>query len=492
MTDQRELDRLLDAFLVEGSNELPDRVIDAALDEIDHIQQRRAIRAPRRLQDAPPLARFAAAAVVGVLVIGGAVYVTNLPSGGGSSSPAPGVSASPGAPNATPTLQSSLADATPPATPKPDLSAEFTWTGSLSAAENGALLETATLLPDGRVLVTRGCSTDVELYDPATGTFSRTGSLTAIRGGKTATLLKDGRVLITGGYNCADAEHAGIWATAELYDPATGAFRATGSMGVAREFHTATLLTDGRVLITGGITGESPLAAGSVELASYQDALTADTSSNVLASAELYDPATGTFSRTGSMGDFRDHHTATLLQNGRVLVVGGGGEGYASRTSAELYDPATGGFSPTGSMESGRWLHTATLLQDGRVLIAGGRTPLDSALASAELYNPGTGEFASTGSLTVGRQEHTATLLGDGRVLITGGYFQDGGDGQALASAELYDPGAGEFTSGGSMGDRRSGHTATLLGDGRVLIAGGFYIGDEGAAGLTSAVLYQP
>jgi Tol biopolymer transport system component len=381
---------------------------------------------------------------------------------------------------------------TPPATPKPDLSAGFSWTGSMRATEAGPLGETATLLADGRVLVTGGCSTDVELYDPETGTFSQTGSLTAIRGGKTATLLQDGRILITGGYNCADAEHAGIWASAELYDPTTGSFRPTGSMGTAREFHTATLLADGRVLMSGGITGASPLATRSVVLASYQDAVTAETSSNVLSSAELYDPATGTFSRTGSMSNFRDHHTATLLQDGRVLVVGGGGEGYASRTSAELYDPATGTFGPTGSMKSGRWLHTATLLQDGRVLVAGGRTPQDSVLASAELYNPRTGKFASTGSLTTGRQEHTATLLGDGRVLLTGGYNQDDGYGQALASTELFDPGAGKFTSAGSMGDRRAGQTATLLDDGRVLIAGGFYIGDDGGAGLTSAVFYQP
>ena len=492
MTDQRELDRLLDAFFMDGTTELADRVIDGALDQIDHTPQRRAMRVPRGFRDTPMLARIAVAAVVGVLVIGGAFYVMKLPSGVGSSSPTPGVNASPGSPSATPTPQSSPVGATPPATPKPDLSAGFNWTGSISATGNGPNLEKATLLTDGRVLVTGGCSTDVELYDPATGTFSRTGSLTAIRYGHTATLLQDGRVLITGGYNCGDAEHAGIWASAELYDPTTGTFRATGSMDTAREFHTATLLADGRVLITGGITGSSPLAARSAVLADYQEAITAESSSSVLASAELFDPATGTFNRTGSMGNFRDHHTATLLQDGQVLVVGGGGEGYASRTSAELYDPATGTFTPTGSMESGRWLHTATLLQDGRVLIAGGRTPQDSVLASAELYSPRIGKFASTGSLTVGRQEHTGTLLGDGRVLITGGFYQDGGDGQALASTELYDPRTGEFTSAGSMGDRRVDHTATLLDDGRVLIAGGFYVGDAGAAGLTSAVLYQP
>ncbi len=378
---------------------------------------------------------------------------------------------------------------TPSPTPTPALSPGFSWTGSMNTKEDGPLGETATLLADGRVLITGGCSTAVELYDPATGTFSPTGSLTATRGGKTATLLQDGRVLIAGGYNCADAEHAGIWTSAELYDPATGTFGPTGSMSQPREFHTATLLADGRVLITGGITGASPLASRPVALASYR---LVETSANVLASAELYDPATGTFSKTGSMTNFRDSHTATLLQDGRVLVVGGGGEGYASRTSAELYDPASGKFSRTGSMKSGRWLHTATLLQDGRVLIAGGRSPKDSTYASAEVYDPGSGKFSSAGSMKASRQQQTATLLPDGHVLIAGGLQQSASSWDVLSSTELYDSGTGTFTPAGSMGDAREDGTATLLADGRVLIAGGTGIGTKGLVGLTSAVLYQP
>jgi hypothetical protein len=311
-----------------------------------------------------------------------------------------------------------------------------------------------------------------------------------VRGGKTATLLPDGRVLIAGGYNCADAGKDGLWASAELYDPATGTFSPTGSMSVPRELHTATLLSDGHVLITGGITGASPVGSQPVVLASYR---TVESSSSVLRTAELYDPATGTFSPTGSMSTIRDHHTATLLQDGRVLVVGGGGEGYASQTSAELYDPAKGSFSQTGSLKSGRWLHTATLLSDGRVLVAGGRSPKDSTYASAELYNPKTGRFTSTGSMKASRQEQTATRLPDGRVLIAGGVQQDGASGwDVLSSTELYDPGNGTFSPAGSMGDAREGGTATLLDDGRVLIAGGTGIGTKGLVGLTSAVLYQP
>ena len=266
-------------------------------------------------------------------------------------------------------------------------------------------------------------------------------------------------------------------------------------MGTPRFNHTATLLDDGRVLIAGGITG--PAAPGStsvvsVVLASYQDAQLAATSADVLATAELYDPATGTFRPTGSMTDFRDRHTATLLQDGRVLVVGGGGEGYASRTSAELYDPATGTFSPTASMSKGRWLHTATLLQDGRVLITGGKAPNDKTYASAELYDPTSATFSLTASMDIGRQQHSATLLQDGRVLVAGGYEYDGLRWQVLSSSEMYDPGSETFTSIGSIGQTRMDHTATLLNDGRVLIAGGEDIGHSGGLGLNSAVLYQP
>jgi len=389
--------------------------------------------------------------------------------------PLPGIAVGPPAP-------------TPSPTPTPALAPGYSWTGSATIKEDGPLGETATLLADGRVLFTAGCSTAAERYDPVTGTFSPTGSLTQVRGGKTATLLRDGRVLFTGGYNCGPGGD-GIWASAELYDPTSGTFSPTGSMRTPREFHTATLLTDGRVLIAGGYTANRAAAGSSITFASYQ---TAESSSSVLDSAEVYDPATGTFSRTDSMSTFRDHHTATLLQDGRVLVVGGGGEGYASSTSADVYDPLTGTFSKTGSMKTGRWLHTATLLQDGRVLILGGRSPKDSVHSSAELYDARSGKFSSAGSMSEGRQQHTATRLLDGRVLIVAGYWSDGQKWRVLSATEMYDPVTGNFSPIGSIGTPREGHTAMLLNDGRVLIAGGADISNKGGAGVSSAVLYQP
>jgi hypothetical protein len=287
------------------------------------------------------------------------------------------------------------------------------------------LHQSATLLSDGRVLIAGGqAMTDgnvwndldsAELYDPQTGAFSSTGSMRTAREGQTATLLPDGRVLIAGGSDLASAE---------LYDPRTGTFSSTGSMMTARDGCTATLLPDGRVLMAGGHMDTSYLTI-------------------YFASAELYDPKTGTFSPTGSMTTARTGHTATLLAAGRVLIAGGSAgtvstsDRYVPLTSAELYDTKSGTFGPAGSMITAREYQTATLLSDGRVLIAGGETT-PGPLALAELYDPATGKFAATGSMITARESQTTTLLSDGRVLIAGGLASLLGD--ALASAELYQP----------------------------------------------------
>jgi Kelch motif len=238
--------------------------------------------------------------------------------------------------------------------------------------------------------------------------FQPTGDMATERAAHTATLLANGKVLVTGGFNWTN-----VLATAELFDPLTGTFTATGTMAFARFSHTATLLADGKVLVTGGSDNLAALSFHDSQPAASLargKALAADgsISSFDLATAELYDPATGTFSATGAMSEVRSEHTATLLANGRVLVAGG-----TADNVAELYDPATGLFTATGDLVvGGRWACTATLLKDGTVLIAGGRDSEDVfdafPLNNAELFNPTAGNFTATGSMTQFRYDHTA------------------------------------------------------------------------------------
>lgn len=311
----------------------------------------------------------------------------------------------------------------------------FIPTGSMSSVRYA---HTATLLSNGKVLIVGGMNdnsdlSSAEIYDPISHTFSYTGSMGTPRHGHTATLLNNGKVLITGGMNGSS-----ILSSAELYDPVAGTFTATGNMNSIRSAHTATLLLNGKVMITGGIDWTSWATA------------------NPLSSAELYDPFTGTFaSITGGMHYIRAFHTATRLNDGKVLISGGQGVANSSNNTAEIYDQNTGAFTEILPMQQGRHWFTATLLQNGKVLVAGGRDDylFPNILNSPEIFDPETLTFQPTGSMSIRRAYHVAILLLNGDVLVLGGANNDSG---LLTFAELYNSDLGVFASIGNMGSVRT------------------------------------
>jgi N-acetylneuraminic acid mutarotase len=374
-----------------------------------------------------------------------------------------------------------MAAATPsaPTTTASPVQATGKWstTGSMITARAE---HTATLLRDGKVLVAGGVAdsreeealASAELYDPRTGTWTATGSMKRPRAQHTATLLADGRVLVAGGMcdgrfttGCpSDEDPTGATAAAEIYDPGTGKWTATGDMTTQRFYHTATLLDDGEVLVAG--TEHAP--------------------DSILASTELFDPGTGKWTATGDMITARTQQMATLLPGGRVLIAGGVGQvsptAHGELTSAELYDPRSGKWAATGSMAAPRSSDPLIVLADGMVLKTGGAEPGDVMLASCELYGPSTGRWSPTGSMAAARGQLTSTLLADGRVLVAAGFGVD------VASAELYDPATGTWSDAGNFGAGTFEHTATLLLDGKVLVTGGLVA--DGVA--SSAELYDP
>lgn len=390
-----------------------------------------------------------------------------------------------------------------------------------------------------------------EIYNSSTGIFSFGGVMTEGRHYHTATLLKDGKVLITGGYYYRSSEDYSFLSSAEIYDPDTNTFYPTGNMNSRRAYHSAVLLNDGRVFISGGRyqttkceiydpnTGtfylirdkiSSPRAGhtntllddGKV-LITGGDYYDFDNGKYVyLSSSEIFDPVTQTLSDIGNMNSLRSEHTATLLNNGKVLLAGGhsyNNTSYTYLSSAEIYDIFTKSFTPTGSMNSTRNHHSAVLLNNGKVLITGDRS-------YGELYDPDIGEFTKLGSISYDT-DNEAVLLDNGNVFIGGGstsgyiYNSDSGlfsstknssfpgegvgvtllkNGKILltggnenysysSSAYIYDPETSTFTLSGTMSTPRYNHTSTLLSNGKVLITGGR---SDYSTYLSSAEIYDP
>jgi hypothetical protein len=425
---------------------------------------------PKSRRTLPHSLRLTLVGVASVLALAGCTGTAISPSAQPSAPASAGQTAlaSPTASLAPSGSTTAIPTAQPPLT--------FVATGSMHTAR---IYGTATLLQSGKVLMAGGSDArgsggsvfaSAELYDPATGNFTETGSMTVGRANHTATLLTDGRVLIAGGWLCTDktCAHVDAAASAELYDPATGTFSPTGSMTTPRAQGRAILLPDSRVLLTQG-DGPNQMA-------------------------ELYDPKTGRFVRTGQEIRF-DDPTAVLLQNGKVLVTGGDLHG---PLEGALYDEASGKFTkisfalapgaaPTtqysGEAIERTWPDPVTVLKDGRVLLFEG--------GYLETYDPATGACAAAGFISPSGQwiVPTATLLPDGHVLFVGGVFESADFAETTpTSAVLYDPVGGsqmliQLKSG------RSGSTSTLLADGSVLIAGGY---DSHGKFLSSAELLKP
>jgi len=351
------------------------------------------------------------------------------------------------------------------------------WT-SLPSFDGPRAEHTATLLPNGRVWMAGGTSNEEDsggnlvalsstrLFDPAANTWANGPELPIGRYAHTATLLPDGTVLLAGGRASSGGPLAVEWA-AVTYDPAAGTVTATGPMQQRRSHHTATLMQDGRVLVTGGrgIAGQAALSG-----------------------AEIYDPATRTWAAALAMPSQKSRHTATLLPNGRVLVVGGYDNGEARTRSAHLYNPVSNTWNaadmpPEASPYAG---HTATLLPDGRVLVAGGALG-GSQDAATQLFDPATNDWARGPDIGAFRFSPAAAPLPGGSVLIAGGF---GIWPTGLTQTISFTPGGGSVTEQPHMSVPRQQYTATALPSGQVLVLGGLTITSGSYTATNTAELY--
>jgi Kelch motif/Bacterial Ig-like domain (group 2)/Galactose oxidase, central domain len=304
---------------------------------------------------------------------------------------------------------------------------------------------TLTALSSGKILLVSSQGGNGQIYDPLRNSWIG-GVQTASMNSNTATLLANGLVMIAGGI-------LDLNAFGKLYNPNTNTWSPTGQTPDSFHSVTATLLGDGRVLVAGGCA---------------TNRCTVPT-----AYAHRYDPITNLWEQTDSLANGRRGHTATLLDDGRVLIVGGHGENYSvALASTELYNPIIGAWSVTGSLNFARIGYTATLLTNGKVLVTGGLNgPRGEPVNSAELYNPVTGQWSATASMNIARYAHAATRLADGKVLVTGGVANDN---FPTDSVEVFDPETNTWTLVGSLQTARASHQAALLNNGKVLVVGGY------------------
>ena len=369
----------------------------------------------------------------------------------------------------------------------------WTTTGDLPTAGSfDAQHDSAVLLANGTVLLAGGAGassaalTQAARYDPATGAWTATGALHTPRRLHSATRLADGRVLLAGGTSVGSQFPLPGLAAAEVYDPAVGGWTTTGAMHVPRWGHSAALLPDGTVLVAGGT------------------AVRSGQSVTALRSAERYDPQAGTWAEAAPMTDARTGHPAVVLDNGQVLVVGGSVP--VSRTDeaalafCELYDPDADAWAPTGSMLVPRSRHQAVLIAGAvsgtSVLVTGGSPPGASgdgtfdpfSRSTAERYSQATGAWTAAADMPAGRSHHRAVPLGSGKVLVVGGTDSVGND-VGFASALVYDVGADSWAAAAGLATGRWAFATAALADQRVLVTGGVARSGLAAASADAADL---
>ena len=328
----------------------------------------------------------------------------------------------------------------------------------------GVLLSEGGVLLAGSLLCNPQCHSlpSAEIFDPATSTWTPTSPMLSPRFNHAVAGLKNGNVLVVGGYQSPGMLTGGC----ELFDVATGTWRVTGSLSTPRQFHTSVVLADGRVLVAGGLGMNGQ---GGFEK---------------LSSAEVYDPATGTWSAAGNMATQRFENSLTTLADGRVLAVGGSATSTGpALATAEIYNPAINGWTLANPPPLGLQNHSATLLPNGQVLVAGGFQGSSSVPARlAEVYDPASDTWTRVASMRVPRAGHTATLLANGSIAVIGGFAN-------WVTTEIYDPNAGTWSPSLELNEGRAYHSTTLLNDGRILAAGGVDIDNNF---LTSAELLGP
>jgi N-acetylneuraminic acid mutarotase len=384
------------------------------------------------------------------------------------------------APTSTPPVTGEQGDAGAATAPKvaADDPTRFVSTGKLSQARFG---HTATLLPDGRVVVVGGETTAapalaIQAFDPATGEWTTLADLPSKRENHTTTLLADGRLLVVGGGKSSEIgapAGAEVLDTTLLVDPLAGSVTGGPGLHAARSHHTATRLADGRVVVIGGATNTH----------GYQSDF-----GDALGTVEIFDPKTNAWTDAASVKERRFLHTASVLGSGHLVVLGGSDETERELPVVESFDPTTGAWTTSPSLAESRVFHATAQLDDGSIFVTTGKLANKRFLGTSEILDPSGGAWSAAPDLKTSRTAAALAKLASGRLLLAGGLHGSLAGFEALDEAHIYDPTTRTWSAISAMKSKRRYHSSTTLQDGRVLLCGGVGSDDEPLATCELAV----